>query len=169
MLFRFSSQGSTRLLRFVDWFLYPVVFTLIFASCHPTPPVDSTPALLAASCREDAVNAPPYADEPSANSISSSRGHARTIKVATFNVKVFGQAKANRPEVMCKLAEIVRRYDVIVIQEIKDSTLQVPRLLLTAINSMDGPDYDMRVSPRTGQQEDDRRSQEQYAFYYDIK
>lgn len=88
------------------------------------------------------------------------------IKVATFNIKVFGKTKASKPEVMKKLVEIVSAYDVVAIQEFKDSSGQTPKDFLSAINDA-GFNYGMILSPRTGVQEDDQSSQEQYAYYYD--
>jgi len=51
------------------------------------------------------------------------------------------------------------------VQEIKDKDNKVPGLFLDAINNA-SDDYAMVVSPRTGQQDDDHDSREQYAFYY---
>ena len=89
---------------------------------------------------------------------------ASTIKIATFNIKVFGKAKASKPDVMAELASIVRKYDIVAVQEIKDKPGNVPTLFLTEINS-DGSAYTVIVSERTGLQDDDKTSQEQYAYY----
>lgn len=91
---------------------------------------------------------------------------ASEITIATFNVQVFGQTKASKPDVMATLASIVRAYDLVAIQEIKDSQGRVPGLFLDAVNA-DGSAYAMDIGPRTGLQEDDRSSQEQYGYYYD--
>jgi endonuclease/exonuclease/phosphatase family metal-dependent hydrolase len=91
---------------------------------------------------------------------------AGEITIATFNIQVFGQTKASKPDVMATLAGIVRRYDLAAIQEIKDSQKEVPGLFLDAVNA-DGSTYAMDISPRTGRQDDDRSSQEQYGYYYD--
>lgn len=88
------------------------------------------------------------------------------VRLATFNLQVFGPAKASRPEWLAAIAAIIRGYDVVAVQEIRDVSEQAPRRLLDAINALDGPRYDVRLSPRTGQQPDDRRSQEQYAYYF---
>jgi len=91
---------------------------------------------------------------------------AGEITIATFNIQIFGQTKANKPDVMAMLASIVRRYDLVAVQEIKDSQGKVPGLFLDAVNA-DGSAYAMDISPRTGLQDDDRPSQEQYGYYYD--
>lgn len=90
------------------------------------------------------------------------------IKLATFNIQVFGRSKREKPDVMAQLVDVVRSYDIIAIQEIKDSSLETPRIFLDAINAAGGNTYDMRVSDRTGQQADDTSaSDEQYAYYFD--
>ncbi|MBW2464800.1 MAG: endonuclease/exonuclease/phosphatase family protein [Deltaproteobacteria bacterium] len=92
---------------------------------------------------------------------------AITLRLATFNIQVLGPAKASRPEVLEALAEIIRGYDVVAVQEIKDVSGEAPVSLLSAVNAdPDGPEFAMALSPRTGLQPDDRRSQEQYAYFY---
>jgi endonuclease/exonuclease/phosphatase family metal-dependent hydrolase len=90
------------------------------------------------------------------------------FRIATFNIQVFGTTKAGKPDVMAVLAEIVRQYDIVAVQEIKDARNKVPGQFLKAINA-DGSAYDMRVSDRTGQQPNDRSSREQYAYYFDTE
>lgn len=90
---------------------------------------------------------------------------AGEITIATFNIQVFGRTKANKPDVMTTLASIVRRYDLVAIQEFKDKQEEVPGLFLDVVNE-DGSIYAMDISPRTGLQDDDRSSQEQYGYYY---
>jgi endonuclease/exonuclease/phosphatase family metal-dependent hydrolase len=85
--------------------------------------------------------------------------------VATFNIQVFGPTKAGRPLVMEQLAQIVRRYDLVAIQEVKDSRLRVCAQLLARVNAT-GEDFAFVLSPRTGLQPDDRSSQEQYAYFF---
>jgi endonuclease/exonuclease/phosphatase family metal-dependent hydrolase len=88
------------------------------------------------------------------------------IMIGSFNIQNLGPAKRGRPAVMRRLAEIIREYDVIAVQEVTDVSERAPRMLLDYINA-DGSGYAMALSPRTGVQPDDRTSQEQYAFYYD--
>ncbi len=64
------------------------------------------------------------------------------------------------------LASVVRKFDIVAVQEVKDSSGQVPNIFLAEINKT-GRQYDKRVSSRTGRQPDDRNSQEQYAFFFD--
>ena len=90
---------------------------------------------------------------------------AETIKIASFNIQIFGKTKASKPHVMSELASIVRKYDIVAIQEIKDVNGKVPPLFKKEINS-DGSSYDYVISERGGNQPDDSRSQEQYAYFY---
>lgn len=89
-----------------------------------------------------------------------------TISIATFNIQIFGQTKISKSHVVDELAQIVRRYDLIAIQEIKDISGETPVKFLDAINESKDKQYKMLLSERSGLQEDDRFSQEQYAYYY---
>lgn len=87
-------------------------------------------------------------------------------RIATFNIKVFGETKMGKAEVVAELVEIVHRFDMVVVQEIKDIDSTVPYDFLDAINQYGNETYAMVLSERSGLQEDDSGSQEQYAFYY---
>ncbi len=82
------------------------------------------------------------------------------IRIATFNIRVFGQTKLGRPDVVQTLADIVRKYDLVAVQEIKDASEQVADDFLAEL----GMGWDMLESPRTGRNPDDTSSQEQYAY-----
>lgn len=88
-----------------------------------------------------------------------------TIKIATFNIQIFGKSKSEKPEVMNTLAQIVRKYDVVVIQEIKNKPGDVPPAFKTKINE-EGASYEFVISERTGKNPDDASSREQYAVYF---
>jgi endonuclease/exonuclease/phosphatase family metal-dependent hydrolase len=90
------------------------------------------------------------------------------IQIASFNIQVFGKAKANKPNVMAELAAIVRKYDIVAVQEIKDKAGNTPVRFLTEINS-DGSNYSLLLSERSGLAEDDKSSQEQYAYYFNTE
>ena len=120
---------------------------------------------------------------------------SEAAKVATFNIQVFGDTKMGKAEVVTELVEIFHRYDMVAVQEIKDIDQEVPYLFLDALNeyslnqsennSSNPPaengsgengtednvtvgveKWMMVLSNRTGIQDDDISSQEQYAFYY---
>jgi deoxyribonuclease-1 len=88
------------------------------------------------------------------------------VRIASFNIQIFGKAKVNKPTIRAYLAEIIRKFDIAAIQEIKDASQTVPDVFLTEINST-GRNYRYVISERTGRQPDDQSSQEQYAYYID--
>ena len=87
-------------------------------------------------------------------------------RIATFNIKIFGETKMGKTDVVSELVNITLRYDMVVVQEIKDMDQTVPYDFLDAINAETNETYAMVLSERSGQQEDDEGGQEQYAFYY---
>ncbi|MEP2024549.1 MAG: endonuclease/exonuclease/phosphatase family protein [Reichenbachiella sp.] len=91
-----------------------------------------------------------------------------TITIATFNIQIFGKTKSAKELVMDTLAMIIRSYDIVAVQEIKNKPNKVPTLFLNKINE-NGAKYAMVLSERTGMQADDKSSQEQYAYYYNTE
>jgi len=95
-------------------------------------------------------------------------------RVATFNIKVFGDTKMSNQTVVDELVDVFQRYDMVAVQEIKDIDEEVPYLFLDELNKLPGDEnssnhtneWNMILSQRSGMQEDDKNSQEQYAFYY---
>jgi deoxyribonuclease-1-like protein len=84
------------------------------------------------------------------------------IRVASFNIQVFGQTKSAKPHVMNVLADVVRRFDVVAIQEIRSSDDTVIPNFVALINST-GRKYDYVLGKREGY----TSSKEQYAFIFD--
>lgn len=84
------------------------------------------------------------------------------LRVAAFNIQVFGKTKAGKPDVMDVLARTVREFDIVVVQEVRDATESVADTFLDRINSDDGPRYAMVEGPRVGR----TSSKEQYVIYY---
>jgi len=95
-------------------------------------------------------------------SLAASSGD--TIRIASFNIQVFGTAKFNKAEVSDILAQVVRYFDVVAIQEVRsaDETL-VPRFV-DLVNSA-GRNYEYVIGPRLGR----TSSKEQYAFLFDTE
>jgi len=89
-------------------------------------------------------------------------------RIATFNIQIFGKTKMSKPLVVDELVDIFQRYDLVAVQEIKDIEQNVPWDFLDALNNETGDQWNMVLSIRSGQQEDDESSQEQYAYYYKI-
>jgi endonuclease/exonuclease/phosphatase family metal-dependent hydrolase len=88
-----------------------------------------------------------------------------TLKLAAFNLQIFGTTKAGKPEVMGVLSKIIRNYDVIAVQEIRDSSQTSLPLLRDAVNSMGSPQYDYVISERLGR----TTSKEQYAYIFNTQ
>ena len=105
-------------------------------------------------------------EEDDTEARSESRTRDDVARIATFNIKVFGETKMGKPDVVSELVNITLRYDMIVVQEIKDLDQTVPYDFLDAINAESNATYGLVLSERSGKQEDDQSSQEQYAFYY---
>jgi deoxyribonuclease-1-like protein len=87
---------------------------------------------------------------------------ADNITIAAFNIQVFGKSKASDNEVMGILAKTARNFDIIAIQEIRDSDQTALPMLLGRINSLGLPHYNFTVGPRLGR----TSSKEQYAYIY---
>ena len=85
------------------------------------------------------------------------------IRIATFNIQVFGEAKASKPYVMATLASIIQNFHIVAIQEIRtENDYFIDNFLRTYVNT-NGHVYDKVVGPRLGRSV----SKEQYAFLFD--
>jgi deoxyribonuclease-1/deoxyribonuclease-1-like protein len=84
-----------------------------------------------------------------------------TITIASFNLQAFGPSKAGNPEAFAAIAEIVRRFDIVAVQEIRDSTGEAVVALRATVNST-GASYEFVIGPGEGR----TTSKEQYAFFY---
>lgn len=87
------------------------------------------------------------------------------IKIASFNIQVFGKSKREKEDVMQVLEKIVRNFDIVAVQEIKDRTLQTLPYFIGRINAIGGDRYDGVASARLGRQ----YHIERYAFIYNTK
>lgn len=85
------------------------------------------------------------------------------IKVGAFNIQIFGVQKASNNQIMDVLTKIAREYDVILVQEIRDSSGTVAPSYLEKINQSFGcPKFAFIQSPRLGRSS----SKEAYAYFY---
>ena len=91
-------------------------------------------------------------------------GDSDLLKIGSFNIQVFGQSKSAKTDVMNVLADIIRTYDIIAVQEIRDSSGTALDNLLRQVNS-DGSSYAYLVSERLGR----TSSKEQYAYVYNTR
>jgi deoxyribonuclease-1-like protein len=84
-----------------------------------------------------------------------------TLRVASFNIQVFGEKKLATREAADVLARVIRYFDVVAIQEIRDANDDFLARFLALVNA-DGSHYDYVIGPRLGRS----NSKEQYAFVY---
>ncbi len=83
------------------------------------------------------------------------------ISIASFNLRVFGQTKAAKEPVMDIIADIIRHFDIVAVQEIRDKEETAIYRLLSKVNR-DRNEYALVVGPRLGR----TSSKEQYAIFY---
>ena len=84
------------------------------------------------------------------------------IVVASFNIQVFGESKLSKPNVVEILARVVRKFDIVAIQEVRAKSDDILPRFMQAVNA-DGSRYHYVIGPREGR----TSSKEQYAFVYD--
>ncbi len=106
----------------------------------------------------------PLLDQGNGGSEPGPAPEAATIKVAAFNIQVFGRAKRSKPEVMEVLADVAREFDVMLVQEIRDSSGETAPAYLDHING-GGESYAYVESVRLGRS----TSKESYAYYWDTE
>jgi deoxyribonuclease-1-like protein len=83
------------------------------------------------------------------------------LDVAAFNVRMFGLNKMSVEKVPEYLVKIILRYDLILIQEIRDSSGEAIQELMKLLKTQDNR-YQMVLSERLGRS----TSKEQYAYIY---
>ncbi|XP_067685659.1 deoxyribonuclease-1-like [Haliotis asinina] len=88
---------------------------------------------------------------------------APPLRVAAFNIQVFGRKKMQNKNVTSIISKVVQRYDLLLLQEIRDKGKTALDNLITMVNKIDPDDPFMAdVSERLGR----TVSKEQYAFLY---
>ena len=112
----------------------------------------------------DQLKVVPRRASASAASGRLGRGRAAggTIRIATFNIQVFGVEKLDQPAVMDIIVRAIRQFDVVAIQEVRSTHQDVIPRLVTLLNA-GGRQYSYVLGPRLGR----TRSKEQYAFVFD--
>jgi deoxyribonuclease-1-like protein len=89
------------------------------------------------------------------------RGNS-SIRIATFNIQVFGEQKLSDIEAMQTIVAIIRNFDIVAIQEVRSLAQDILPHLIEMLNA-DGHRYDYALGPRLGRS----NSKEQYAFVFD--
>lgn len=99
--------------------------------------------------------------DPGALGLPGVQRSGNAIRVASFNIQVFGESKMAKPRVAALLAEIVRQFDIVAIQEVRAKQNILPQFV-DMVNAA-GRHYDYVIGPRLGR----TSSKEQYAFIFD--
>ncbi|MDX1964496.1 MAG: endonuclease/exonuclease/phosphatase family protein [Pirellulales bacterium] len=89
-------------------------------------------------------------------------GFSDKLKIASFNIQVLGEKKVSNPAITRVLAEILRRFDVVAVQEVRSVSDEIIPRLLQEVNAA-GRAYDYVIGPRLGR----TNSKEQYVFIFD--
>jgi len=86
------------------------------------------------------------------------------IRIASFNIQVFGESKISKPNVMQTLAGIVGNFDLVAIQEVR-SPKSMPVARLVDLINRSGGRYEATLCEPIG--EEGNAHKEQYAFVWD--
>jgi deoxyribonuclease-1-like protein len=117
---------------------------------YPTTPT-SSPTGPVVQPTATGMGAPPLADGP-------------TIRIASFNIQTFGKSKLEDPRIAYTLAEIIRQFHVVAIQEIRTQDNFHMQHFVQLVNST-GRKYDFVIGPPIG----NSTYKEQYAFVFDAE
>jgi deoxyribonuclease-1-like protein len=90
------------------------------------------------------------------------RRSGNTIRIASFNMHVFGPHKADKAHVMEAMARIVRNFDIVAVQDVRSRQQDVLPRFVEVLNAT-GRQYDYAVGPRVGRGE----NLAQFAFLFD--
>nr|XP_006130951.1 deoxyribonuclease gamma [Pelodiscus sinensis] len=85
-----------------------------------------------------------------------------SIKICSFNVRSFGEAKRAKPEVLDVIIKVISRCDIMLLMEIKDNSNKICPLLIEKLNGQFQEKYNYVISERLGR----KSYKEQYAFIY---
>ncbi|TKS92412.1 Deoxyribonuclease-1 [Collichthys lucidus] len=86
-----------------------------------------------------------------------------SLRLAAFNIKSFGDKKSSNVTLMDIISTIVHRYDIILIQEVRDSDLSATKRLMEHVNKgSPQPEYSHIVSEPLGRSS----YKERYLFLY---
>ena len=131
----------------------------------PAPPTAAIPRPSSAGTNEPAAGQPLQTAAVVRRSVQSPQRDKRKLRVGSFNIQVFGESKARKPAVMAVLADILARFDVLAVQEIRSKDQSHFAALVDQVNQVapKGSQYRFVVGPRLGR----TVSKEQYAFVWD--
>ncbi|XP_016405902.1 deoxyribonuclease-1-like [Sinocyclocheilus rhinocerous] len=83
--------------------------------------------------------------------------------IGAFNIKSFGDSKASNATLLDIITKVVHRYDIVLIQEVRDSDLSATKKLMQSVNGGSSPyEYQYIVSEPLGR----NTYKERYLFIY---
>ncbi|NWH16440.1 DNSL2 protein, partial [Grus americana] len=85
-----------------------------------------------------------------------------TLRVGAFNIQAFGDSKMSNEEVAGIIVSVLRRYDMVLVQEVRDSDLSAVTQLMEQLNSVSTSPYDYEISDPLGRD----NYKEMYLFIY---
>nr|XP_038042976.1 deoxyribonuclease-1-like 2 [Anas platyrhynchos] len=85
-----------------------------------------------------------------------------TLRIGAFNIQVFGDSKMSDEAVAGVIINVLRRYDVVLVQEVRDSDLSAVTELMEQLNSVSSAPYDYEISGPLGRE----NYKEMYLFIY---
>uniref|UniRef100_A0A3P8TSV4 Deoxyribonuclease n=1 Tax=Amphiprion percula TaxID=161767 RepID=A0A3P8TSV4_AMPPE len=88
-----------------------------------------------------------------------------SLLLGAFNIKTFGDTKASNTTLMNIINTIVHRYDILLIQEVRDSDLSATKKLMDLYKGGNGPEFGYIVSEPLGRS----TYTERYLFLYRYK
>jgi len=135
-----------------------LVLLLLLPACAPIAPAVPTPGSASIGTSEVA----PATPAGTAAATRTSDSAHDSISIAAFNIQVFGRSKRQKADVMEVLTSVAGEVDILLVQEIRDSSELTADFFLDAINRSSDRDYAMYEGPRLGR----TSSKEQYAIYY---
>lgn len=97
-------------------------------------------------------------------SADGGRGSSDVVRIASFNIQVFGEAKIEKRLNADRLAKVIRQFDVVAIQEIRAKAQDFLPYFVDVVNA-DGSRYDSVIGPRLGRS----NSKEQYGYLFDTR
>lgn len=114
--------------------------------------------------QDDAFVISPRGNSPEAESIASLpvASGRNSIRIATFHLGPLDRKKLGNTLVAGHLIELIREFDIVAVQDIRDRNEGILRALVERINSA-GRHYDFAVSPDVGREAVDQYS----AFLFD--
>lgn len=112
----------------------------------------------------DQVRLSPKTGQTASDTHGARGGAGESVRIATFNIQVFGESKLEDDRTMSVLAQVARQFDVLAIQEIRAKSHDIMPRFVDLINAK-GRRYDYVIGNRLGR----TNSKEQYAFVFDTE